>query len=103
MLFQEILEKRRQLMVQFENYREKKEEEFAMYKERRLALRNGSHLLFPPTLGVILYAFVQFLLFADFFRKVLSGTPPECQTVWIQIRPNILSGLVWVQTVCKGY
>ena len=25
-----------------------------------------------------------------------------CQTVWIQIRPNILSGLIWVQTVPKS-
>ena len=23
-----------------------------------------------------------------------------CQTVWIQIRPDVL---IWVQTVCKGY
>ena len=38
-----------------------------------------------------------------FFEKILSGIPLECQTVWIQIRPDILSGLVWVQTVCKGY
>ena len=41
--FQEILEKRRQLVVQFENYREKKEEEFAHYKDRRLALRGGMY------------------------------------------------------------
>ena len=26
-----------------------------------------------------------------------------CQTVWIQIRTDILSVLIWVQTVCKGY
>ena len=26
----------------------------------------------------------------------------QCQTVWIQIRPDILSGLIWVQTVCKS-
>ena len=38
-----------------------------------------------------------------FFRKILSGIPSECQTVWIQIRPNILLGLIWVQTVCKCY
>ena len=30
--------------------------------------------------------------------KILLG----CQTVWIQIRPDVLSGLIWVQTVCKG-
>ena len=29
--------------------------------------------------------------------------PSRCQTVWIQIRPNILTGLIWVQTVCNGY
>ena len=45
---------------------------------------------------------------ADFFqnqlfRKILSGTPSECQTVWTQIRTDILSVLIWVQTVCKGY
>ena len=45
---------------------------------------------------------------ADFFqnqlfRKTLSGIPSECQTVWIQIKPGILLGLIWVQTVCKCY
>ena len=45
---------------------------------------------------------------ADFFskslfKKILSGIPSECQTVWIQIRPDILSGLIWVQTVYDGY
>ena len=37
------------------------------------------------------------------FRKILSEIPFLCQTVWIQIRPDILSGLIWVQTVCKSY
>ena len=27
----------------------------------------------------------------------------ECQTVWIQIRTDSLSGLIWVQTVCIGF
>ena len=54
---------------------------------------------------MILHAF---LSSADFFqnqlfRKILSGIPSECQTVWIQIRPDILSDLIWVQTVCKVY
>ena len=39
---------------------------------------------------------------SQLFGKILSGIPLECQTVWIQIRPDILSGLIWVQTVCKG-
>ena len=37
------------------------------------------------------------------FRKILSGKPSECQTVLILIRPDLMSGLIWVKTVCKGY
>ena len=48
------------------------------------------------------------LLSADFFQnylsqKILSGTLSECQIVWIQSRMDLLSVLIWVQTVCKGY
>ena len=39
----------------------------------------------------------------NYFEKFLSGIPSECQTDWIQIRPDVLSGLIWVQSVCKGY
>ena len=28
--------------------------------------------------------------------------PPECQTVWTKIRPDISSGLILVETVSKG-
>ena len=37
------------------------------------------------------------------FQKILSGTLSESQINWIQIRPDILLGLIWVQTVCKDY
>ena len=39
------------------------------------------------------------------FRKKnsISGTLSECQTVWNQIRTDVLSVLIWIQTVCKGY
>ena len=52
--------------------------------------------------------FHAFLLSADFFSKstFLKNFFQEyhkCQTVWIQTRPDILSGLIWVKTVCKGY
>ena len=49
--------------------------------------------------------FCRLLIFFQnyFFQKILSGISSECQTVWIQIRPDSLSGLIWVQTVCKGY
>ena len=33
-----------------------------------------------------------------FFQNILEMTS-ECQTAWIQIKPGILSGLIWVQTV----
>ena len=44
------------------------------------------------------YCAIFYSLDAGFFT-----IPSGCQTVWIQIRPDILSGLIWVQTVCKGY
>ena len=45
--------------------------------------------------------FLEINFFQNFFQ--LSGIPSECQTDWIQIRPDLLSGLFWVQTVCKVY
>ena len=37
------------------------------------------------------------------FSKILSGIPTECQqTVWIQIRPDVSSGVICIQAVCKG-
>ena len=53
--------------------------------------------------------FHAFLSSADFFfqnqlfRKILSRILSDSQTDWIQIRPDILSGLILVQSVCKGY
>ena len=45
-----------------------------------------------------------FIFKINFVQKSFM-IPPECQfeTIWIQIRPDILSDLIWVQTVCKGY
>ena len=39
----------------------------------------------------------------NFLTKILSGMLSECQTVWTRIRINILSVLIWVQTVCKDH
>ena len=39
---------------------------------------------------------------ADFIQRIISRIQSECQTVWIQIKTNILLVLIWVQTVCKG-
>ena len=35
------------------------------------------------------------------FGKFISSFPSECQTVWIQIRPDVLLGLICVETVRK--
>ena len=53
--------------------------------------------------AILSSAVVFFLKKNQLFLKILSGIPPECQILWIQFRPDILSGLIWVQTVCKGY
>ena len=37
-----------------------------------------------------------------FFRKIILVLYQLCQ-IWIQIRPNVLSNIFWVQTFCKGY
>ena len=34
------------------------------------------------------------------FSKNISGTL-ECQKVWIQIKTDVPSVLIWVQTICK--
>ena len=72
--------------------------------------KNGGHIK-PGSTVVInspLEIFPTFLSSAIFFqnrlfRKILSEIPSECQKVWIRIRPDFLSGLIWVQTVCKSY
>ena len=58
------------------------------------------------TCWVILHAFlssVDIFFLNPLFQKNLSGIPSECQTVWIQIWPDVLSGLIWVRTVYKAY
>ena len=35
------------------------------------------------------------------FKKI--SIPSECQTVWIQIKPDVLLGLIWDQAVRKVY
>ena len=80
-------------------------------------IRNESLRLFwflilnPFAYWVILHVLCCLLTFFSkltSFRKSYQsfkqfGSRSECQIVWIQIRPDILSGLIWVQIVCKGY
>ena len=40
----------------------------------------------------------------SFFYKIkFFKNSKQCKTVWIQIRPDILLGLIWVLNVCKWY
>ena len=53
-----------------------------------------------------LFAPWEFFVVCRFFqnqrlRKMFSGIPPECQTDWIKIRPDCMSGLILIQSVCK--
>ena len=47
--------------------------------------------------------FFMILSSADFLQTYFSQKPSECQTVWIQMKPNILLGLIWVQKACNGF
>ena len=38
-----------------------------------------------------------------FFKIFIQEHYQHVKTVWIQIRTNVLSVLIWVQTVSKGY
>ena len=55
-----------------------------------------AHWVFFHTFVVICWLFFKI----NFFKKFL---PKHCQMVWIQIRTDVLSVLIWVQTVCKVY
>ena len=47
-----------------------------------------------------LMMFTSVILFVSLMiNSVRVGTCVVLQTVWIQIRPDILSGLIWIQTV----
>ena len=48
----------------------------------------------------IFHFFCRLLIFWNFFEKFFQEYH---LTDWIQIRPDVLLGLVWVQSVCKCY
>ena len=50
------------------------------------------------------YVFVCNLLIffqSQHFRNILLGITSESQIVRIQIKPDKMSGLIWVRTICK--
>ena len=78
-----------------------------MYKhvQSQLNVSSLSVLILILLLTSCLLCFCRLLIFIkiNFFEKNLSGIPSDSQTDWIQIRSDILSGLIWVQTVWKSY
>ena len=40
--------------------------------------------------------------YRNFLKKILWNTI-SVKHIWIHFRPDILSGLIWVQNVCRGY
>ena len=57
----------------------------------------------PPGKFLTLFCRLQIFYKINYFEKLFPGIPSQCQTVWIQIWRDILSGLIWVQTDCKNY
>ena len=73
-------------------------------------LSYSSCLVFFVTGALIICMLGLFMIFVvciffqnQLFQKFLSGIPSECQTGWSQVRPDIVSGLIWFQSVCKSY
>ena len=78
---------------------------FFLYKNLQAEMVCGQVLMKQFAYWVIVHTF---LWSADFFqnqlfRKILLGITLDCQTVWTQTRPDVLSALILVQTICKGY
>ena len=77
---------------------------FLQYKCKQFLYLSISNPLTVSLLG----KFACFLSSADliqnhFLEKFFQKTLSVCQTAWTQIRTNIMSVLIWVKTVCKGY
>ena len=68
-----------------------------------LDLKVNSILTLYPMGNISCFFVVWYFFQNQLFWKISSGLPSECQTDWIQIRPDVLLGLIWVQTVCKSY
>ena len=53
---------------------------------------------------LVLHVFLSSAFFfkINYFKEIFLEYH-QCQTYWIQFRPDIWSGLIWFQTVSKGY
>ena len=52
--------------------------------------------------SIVMFYALTLCLLCNFFHKFFQEYH-QCQTVWIQIRPDEMSALIWFQTVCKSY
>ena len=77
--------------------------DFFIFKHSFRKIIRVSNSLDPNQARHFCFMFFFGLLLIFSFLNILSGKSSECQTVWIQITPYILSGLIWAQTVCRGY
>ena len=77
-----------------------------MYVREKMQRLNNIHVYLGQGLHcsqVTDYACFSVVYFVFKTTLNFSGIPSKCQTVWIQIKPDILSCLIWVQLICKGY
>ena len=51
---------------------------------------------------MMFYVFCYFSFKINFFERFFQEYH-QCETVWTQIWLNVVLGLIWGQTVCKGY
>ena len=59
----------------------------------------GNHLI-SINFACFLCCLMIFFSKSTFSKNSFRITISECQTVWIQIRHDILLGLIWIQTAC---
>ena len=76
--------------------------ELAVAADSPLTSHNNVLILCVPGIFIVCCRLLKFskLIIS---KKSLSETQSECQAIWIQIRTDILSVLIWVQTVTKGH
>ena len=55
------------------------------------------------TLCLLLFCRLLFVFKINFLEKIFQEYHQSVKQIWIQIRRGILSGLIRVETVCKGY
>ena len=72
-----------------------------------LHIIESARIAFAARIHEVLKLLSSAAFFSFFFSKInlfekFIGDH-QCQTVWIQIRHDKMSGLIWVQTVCKPF